>query len=59
VPEPTPTRKLAEAHMVLESSRQEYHTGRPHRGLAQRTPVGFAVGFTPEQGPASPLALRS
>ena len=49
---------LAEARTRLEEWRQDYNTGRPHRGLAHRTPAEFAQLFTPEEGHSSVAALR-
>ena len=49
---------LPEARTMLEQWRQDYNTGRPHRGLAQRTPAEFAELFTPEEGHSSVAALR-
>jgi putative transposase len=49
---------LAEARPRLEEWRQDYNTGRPHRGLAHRTPAEFAQLFTPEEGHSSVAALR-
>ena len=49
---------LAEARSTLEQWRQDYNTGRPHRGLAHRTPAEFAELFTPEEGHSSVTTLR-
>jgi putative transposase len=49
---------LTEARTTLEQWRQDYNTGRPHRGLDHRTPAEFAQLFTPEEGHSSVTALR-
>lgn len=38
---------LAEAQVIIETWRAEYHTDRPHRGLGQLTPEEYAASLTP------------
>jgi putative transposase len=50
---------VAEAQAIIEAWRQEYHTGRPHRGLGQRTPAEYAALFTPDETDVGEPILRS